>query len=467
MISHRIFPRVMPRYACFIMAMTIHLGGYGADKPNVIVIMADDIGAEGLGCYGSTIYTTPNLDRMAQEGARFNNAYATPLCTPTRVMIMSGLYPNRTGFRGLISKDDGVRMPTSIKTFGNYFHDAGYATAIAGKWQLGKFDEIPEQPKQHGFDEYCMWTWVYNGQKTSRYYKPHIYQDAKFIQGAAKDYGPDFYHKFIIDFIERKKDQPFFVYFPMALVHNPFDIPPQLGELASRKFTADMDKQTKAFGHMITYMDYVVGDIFDTLRKHGLDKNTLVLFTGDNGTNKSITSKLQDLSIHGGKGSMTEAGTRVPLMAWWPGKINPGVREQLFSLADVLPTITAIAGIPLSREVDGMNLSHNLLGGDGKDREQILVSFGKGYFARDKQFRLNQDGKFYNIPVDSDSSRYSERAVSSDDSKADHDRLQQVLKQFMAIETESFDKGNSDGDRKGKEKKKNKSDKPPGDPDDD
>ena len=96
-----------------------------AEKPNVILIMADDIGAEGLGCYGSTIYTTPHLDRMAREGARFENAYATPLCTPTRVMIMSGLYPNRTGFRALIGKGEGVRMPASIKTFGHYFRAAG------------------------------------------------------------------------------------------------------------------------------------------------------------------------------------------------------------------------------------------------------------------------------------------------------------------------------------------------------
>jgi len=128
-------------------------GAMGVSRPNVILIMADDIGAECLGSYGSTIYTTPNLDRMAEEGVRFDNAYATPLCTPTRVMIMSGLYPNRTGFRTLIGKGPGVRMPAKIKTFGHYFKEAGYQTAIAGKWQLGKFDEYPAQPVEHGFDE--------------------------------------------------------------------------------------------------------------------------------------------------------------------------------------------------------------------------------------------------------------------------------------------------------------------------
>ncbi|MEM8713802.1 MAG: sulfatase-like hydrolase/transferase, partial [Planctomycetota bacterium] len=130
-------------------------------SPNVIVIMADDLGAECLGSYGSTLYTTPRLDRMAREGLRFENAYTSPLCTPTRVSIMSGLQPNRTGFRALISRAEGMRMPAAIPTFGHDFRRAGYATAVAGKWQLGKFHEFPAQPVEHGFDAYCLWTWIY------------------------------------------------------------------------------------------------------------------------------------------------------------------------------------------------------------------------------------------------------------------------------------------------------------------
>ena len=294
-----------------------------ADHPNVIVIMADDIGAEGLACYGSTIYTTPNLDRMAAEGLRFENAYATPLCTPTRVMIMSGLYPPRTGFRALIGKGEGVRMPASIRTFGHDFRAAGYATAVTGKWQLGKFDEFPDQPVEHGFDEYCMWTWVYGDQKSSRYYKPQIYHNSKVINGGERDFGPDYFHDFALDFIDRKKNEPFFLYYPMALVHSPFVHPPKLEKLARTNFRDDLDKQTIAFGHMITYMDHVVGSLLNRLKKHDLDKNTLVLFTGDNGTHKNITSHLPGLKLKGGKGTMTEAGSRVPLLAWWPDTIGP------------------------------------------------------------------------------------------------------------------------------------------------
>ena len=407
-----------------------------ADRPNVIVIMADDIGAEGLACYGSTIYTTPHLDRMAAEGLRFENAYATPLCTPTRVMIMSGLYPPRTGFRALIGKGEGVRMPTRIRTFGHDFRAAGYATAVTGKWQLGKFDEFPDQPIEHGFDEYCMWTWVYGDQKSSRYYKPQIYHNSKVINGGERDFGPDYFHDFALDFIDRKKNEPFFLYYPMALVHSPFVHPPKLEKLARTNFRDDLDKQTIAFGHMITYMDHVVGSLLNRLKKYGLDKNTLVLFTGDNGTHKNITSQLPGLKLKGGKGTMTEAGSRVPLLAWWPGTIRPGVRDEFFCLVDVLPTVTSLAGIRLNRKVDGLNLAHHLTGGPGKNREHVLINYGRGYFVRDKRFRLNQDGKLYDIPVTSNAARYSEQLTTDLEHQGHRRRLQTLLDNFMAIENE-------------------------------
>lgn len=165
------------------MSILIVGSARGADRPNVILIMADDLGTEALGCYGSALYSTPHLDRMAAEGMRFNNAYATPLCTPTRVMIMSGLYPNRTGTQALMGKSDDQRLDPSIVTFGNDFRNAGYKTAIAGKWQLGKFDEYPQQVADYGFDAYCMWTWFYGGKKTSRYYAPSIFINDKLFEG--------------------------------------------------------------------------------------------------------------------------------------------------------------------------------------------------------------------------------------------------------------------------------------------
>jgi arylsulfatase A len=401
------------------------------EKPNIIVIMADDLGAEGLACYGSTIYTTPNLDQMAEEGLQFNNAYTTPLCTPTRVMLMSGTYPHRNGFKALIGQGPGVRMPENIPTFGHYLRNAGYKTAIAGKWQLGKFDEHPDQPVEHGFNEYCMWTWFHHGIKGSRYYSPHIYSYSNFYEGKDDEFGPDFYSNFVLDFIDRNKDDPFFIYYPMALVHSPFITPPSLNEIASKNFTDDLTEPTKAFGQMITYMDDIVGKILTRLKAHGIDDNTLVVFTGDNGTHRNISSKLPGLEIQGGKGTMTEAGCRVPLIVRWPGTIAPNESEDFFCLVDVLPTLASITGIELTAEVDGMDLSHYFFQKEGQDREYIFMSFKNYFFVRDKRFRLDEEGNLYDIPVRSDNERYSEKIIKNSEYQPERARLQSLLDEFM------------------------------------
>ena len=403
-------------------------------SPNVIVIMADDLGAEGLNCYDSTLYTTPRLDQMAAEGALFNNAYSTPLCTPTRVMIMTGQYPNRTGFLELISKDAGARMPAKLKTFGHYFKDAGYKTAIAGKWQLGKFHEHPNQPVEHGFDEYCMWTWQNAEKKTSRFYEPEVYQNGKFIQGSERDFGPDIYTNFLLDFIDRSKDDPFFIYFPMALVHSPYVQPPSLKELGHSKYPEDLDdNHTINFGHMITYMDMIIGKFMDKLKEHGIDDNTLLIFTGDNGTGRSITSTLPGMDLPGGKGNMIESGTRVPLLCWWPGKVPAGERDGFFCLVDVLPTTASLSGIPVDDVVDGMDLSHNLLKQDGDDRDHVLMAYKSDRFVRTERFRLHSNGNFYDIPISSNKKRYSEELSTNPEHTAEKSRMQKILDDFMKI----------------------------------
>ena len=403
------------------------------DKPNIIVIMADDIGAEGLACYNSAIYTTPNLDKLAETGARFENAYATPLCTPTRVMIMSGQYPNRTGYKALMSKEREARIPIELKTFGGYFKDNGYRTAIAGKWQLGQFDAYPNQPVEHGFERYCMWKWRFNGKKTDRYYGPGIWRDGISADGDETTFGPDAYTDFVLDFIAAEDDRPYFVYFPMALVHSPFIVPPFLKELAYAKYHGEMDDQTRNFGHMITYMDMLIGKIVEKVRETGQEDNTLIIFTADNGCHPQITSRLGGMDLKGGKGDMTEAGTRVPLICYWPGKIPQGKRDQLFSLADILPTIASLAGVEIG-EVDGMDLSHNLLGTAGKDRDHVFVYYKEEAFVRDARFRLNEKGELFDIPVTSDESRYSEKVTTSPEHASHRRRLQAIMDKFMAIE---------------------------------
>ncbi|MFQ6035780.1 MAG: sulfatase-like hydrolase/transferase, partial [Sedimentisphaerales bacterium] len=189
------------------------------DKPNIVLIMADDLGYECLGCYGSTSYQTPFLDELARTGMRFEHCYSQPLCTPSRVKIMTGQY----NFRNYT--DFGVLGPKQ-KTFGHLLQDAGYVTCVAGKWQLyGSVNQRPEVrgtgslPNQAGFDEHCLWQIEKRG---SRYKDPLIVQNGKYRKDLLGKYGPDVFSDYILDFIERHRNKPFFVYFPMVLVHGPF-----------------------------------------------------------------------------------------------------------------------------------------------------------------------------------------------------------------------------------------------------
>ena len=423
-----------------LLCLAVSLTAAYAKQPNILLIMADDLGAENLACYGNTIYQTPNLDRMAKEGARFENAFSTPVCTPTRAMILTGLYPNRTGIMermdSPLDPEKKNRLPVHIKTFGHVFQDAGYKTAIAGKWHLGDFQTYPDQPTSHGFDEHCLWVQYWDGERPSRYYAPHNWENGKHVVHSEKVYGPDYYADFLIDFMERNKEQPFLAYFPMNLIHGPLVSPPGLKRLAESHYPKDLGKNERIAGHMVTYMDGIVGRLVAKLEELGIRENTLVIFTGDNGTGGNLVSQLGDFHLRGGKRTMNEAGTRVPFIAHWPGKIPAGKRTQFFTLMDVLPTLASISNIPVEHEVDGMDLSHNFYGVPGKDRDFFNMAFeGDCYFVRNDRFRLHEDGRFYEAPVTSNESRYTMTVVEDVDQHA-HTRafLQSKLDNYMQIQ---------------------------------
>jgi arylsulfatase A len=414
---------------------------YCEGHPNVLLVMADDVGAENLGCYGNTVYSTPNLDRMATEGARFENAFATPVCTPTRAMILTGLHPNRSGFLERLDSpldpEKNNRLPVHLKTFGHVFQSAGYKTAIAGKWHLGDFQRYPDQPQSHGFDEHCLWVQYWDGRRHSRYFGPHYWEGGEYKVHGEEVFGPDYCCEFLIDFMKRSIEQhrPFFAYFPMNLIHAPLITPPGDQTSAEKNFPQDLPAQERKAGQMVYYMDRIVGRLLTRLEELELEENTLVIFTGDNGTSRSLVSRIGDFRLQGGKRTMNEAGTRVPFIARWPGRIPPGSRDSFLSLMDVLPTVASMAGIPMELEVDGMDLSHNLLDQPGTDREYFMMAFEGGlYFVRDKRFRLHEDGRFYDVPVTDVRARYSMQTLVDAASHADARKgLQQRLDQFMRI----------------------------------
>jgi arylsulfatase A len=368
-------------------------------KPNIILIMADDLGYECLGSYGSQSYKTPVLDKMAETGMKFDYCYSQPLCTPTRVQIMTGRYNFRNYFMF-------GYLELAEVTFGHALQTNGYSTCIAGKWQLGNGIE---GPLHAGFDEYCLWQ-IYNSfagkvVKGPRFAGPLIYQNSKVLKNTKDKYGPDIVSDYIVDFIERKKDQPFFVYYPMILTHSPFMPTPDSPEWATDR----NQKDNKFFGDMVAYMDKIVGKIINKLEEQGLRENTLVMFIGDNGTNKSITSQFKGKKFKGGKGEMTDAGMHVPFIANWPtvvpaGKVNP----NLIDFSDFFPTIMELTKtkIPKKLIIDGKSFLSQLKGEKATPREWIYSSyFGRDphkvrRMVQDKKYKLYDDGSFYDIEAD-------------------------------------------------------------------
>jgi arylsulfatase A-like enzyme len=375
-----------------------------SSKPNVILIMADDIGFECFGCYGSASYKTPVLDGLAETGIRFEHCYSQPLCTPSRVKIMTGQYNfrNYTNF--------GVLDPKQ-KTFGHLLHGCGYATCVVGKWQLyGSVNQgaavrgTGSLPEQAGFEEHCLWQVKERG---TRYKDPVVVQNGRNLEGLDGRYGPDVFTEYAVDFIERHKAKPFFLYFPMALVHNPFVPTPDSEDWKNKKHKND----NKYFADMVNYMDKIVGRIVRKVNELGLRENTLVLFTGDNGTNRNIKSKMSNgRIIRGDKGNTTDAGTRVPLIANWPGTVPAGkVCGDLVDFSDFVPTFAELTGVspPEGMILDGQSFLPQLRGKRGKPRKWIFCHYEPRWggremrrFVRDKRWKLYVNGNLFDVPAD-------------------------------------------------------------------
>ncbi len=377
-------------------------------KPNVILIMADDMGYECLSCYGSTSYNTPNLDKLASQGILFSECVSQPLCTPSRVKIMTGLYNHR-------NYDYFGNLNTNQYTFGNLLKDAGYATCIAGKWQLNGLsfkDKVPDwnentKPNHFGFDEYCLWQLTKGGNEGGRFANPLIEQNGKFLERNIDNYGPDIFANYILDFIERKKDEPFFVYYPMVLVHNPFVPTPDSKEWKNHDNRRKRD--TTYFKDMVAYTDKIVGIIVGKLKELEISDNTIVIFTGDNGTNTSIISHTTERTVKGGKGNTIDAGTHVPLIISWPKEIRKGfVYAELIEFSDFFPTFADV--VDKDVKSDGKSFYPLLIGTTQKTRETAFVHYDpkwsknvnryRNQFVRTVDYKLYQDGKFHNLSND-------------------------------------------------------------------
>lgn len=392
------------RIALLVAAiLSIPAAGKAEERPNVIVIMADDLGYECLGSSGGLDYQTPHLDRLAATGVRFEQFHAQPLCTPTRVKLMTG-QSNRRNYQrfGLLPRDQ--------VTFAQLFREAGYRTCIAGKWQLGR---EPDAPQHFGFDEALLWQHTRPrafASHDTRYPNPRLERNGKPINGTGGDFSTDMFGEFIANFISRNRAAPFLVYYPMVLTHCPFSPPPDSAEWDPQSRGSSSYKgDPRQFPAMVRYADKAVGRIAALLEKLGLRERTLLVFLGDNGTDKPIVSHTSFGEVAGGKGSLTDAGTRVPCVVSWPGSIKAGhVVSHAADVSDMLPTLCEAAGVvpPAGLPLDGASLLANLQGSPQPHREAIHVWYARNggprgkSFARTAAYKLYGDGRFFQVATD-------------------------------------------------------------------
>ena len=402
------------------------------NRMNIVLIMADDFGYECIGANGGG-YATPHIDKLAEEGIRFEHCHSNPLSTPSRVQLMTGKYNvrNYTAFAKLDRKET---------TFANLLQASGYATCIAGKWQLGKEKDAP---MHFGFEHSCLWQHTQKAVDAekcdTRYANPVMDVNGETVYFPQGTFGPDIYCDFVLNFIRDHQAQPFFVYYPMTLTHSPFVSTPDSKEwLPVRSSTYRGDPVH--FPDMVEYTDKLVGCIMDELDKLHLRENTLVIFTGDNGTGTAITSSLNGKPYPGGKGKTMDSGTHVPLIVSCPGGRTGKVNKNLIDFTDFLPTMCEAAGVelPSSFAPDGQSFYPQLKGKNGKARQWVYcwyapqkVSDEKAVvFARTQRYKLYRSGDFYDVQNDFDEkSPIAKRRMTKEQQKI-YDSLSKVIDRY-------------------------------------
>ncbi|HYF36566.1 MAG TPA: sulfatase-like hydrolase/transferase [Prosthecobacter sp.] len=348
--------------------------------PNIVVIFMDDMGYADVGCFGAQGYQTPNIDRLAQGGRKFTNFHvAQPVCSASRAALLTGCYPNRIGIHGALSPKATHGLAAGELTLAEVVKQKGYATAAVGKWHLGHLPQF--LPTQHGFDEYYglpysndMWPF-HPEAKPGAYPKLPMIEDSRVVD---EDVTPEDQTRLTTDyttratsFIERNKDKPFFLYLAHSMVHVPLYV--------SDKFKGKSG--AGLFGDVMMEVDWSVGQIMETLAKHGLEQNTWVIFTSDNGPWLSYGDHAGSAGIYReGKGTCWEGGTRVTSIMRWPARLPAGTSsDAMLMTVDLLPTIAGVIGAKLPEHpIDGKDVWPLLAGESGAKNPHDFYAFYYG-----------------------------------------------------------------------------------------
>ena len=354
------------------------------NKPNVVLIFMDDLGYGDLSCYGASLYKTPNLDRMASQGIRFTNFLAAQaVCSASRAGILTGCYPNRVGISGALMPDSKIGLNPAEETIAEIVKKQDYKTCAIGKWHLGHQRQF--LPLQQGFDEYLglpysndMWPVDFDGKPAAENSKKFKFPILPLIEGNEKikeiktlddqSQLTTIYTEKAVSFITQNKLHPFFLYLAHSMTHVPLAV--------SSKFKGKSEQGL--FGDVMMEIDWSVGEIMKALEKNGIDKNTLVIFTSDNGPWLNFGNHAGSTGgLREGKGDSFEGGQREPCLMLWPGHIIPGsICNKLASTIDILPTIAAMTKSPLSeKKIDGVNILPLLQGDENANPRQTFLYY--------------------------------------------------------------------------------------------
>lgn len=378
-----------------LMGLSLYTGNSAiaadARKPNIVFIFADDCGIDSFSCYGSDRFKglSPNIDALASSGTRFERCYSTPLCGPSRCVIMTGRYGFRTG--GISNQTAGTPKFADEPSLPRILSQAGYATGMAGKWR-----QMSDSPGDWGFKEFI------TDPTAGGYFWQRGYTKNGVAVASEKElYYPDVASDFAVDFFRRHRDEPFYFYLSEHLIHGPILRTPDSKAGAS---------PNQLYKDNLVYLDKTVGKIVGELDRLGLRENTLILFSSDNGTSRVGYTEEHDADktsgaiggrhVHGIKGQLLEGGSRVPLIANWKGKTLAGkVRSDLIDFSDLLPTFTELAGgrLPAGIKFDGRSFAPQLRGEAGNPREWIFVQLGQGWYARNDLWKLNEKGELFSM----------------------------------------------------------------------
>jgi arylsulfatase A-like enzyme len=430
-----------------------------SQKPNIIYIMADDMGYADLGVYGQELIKTPNIDQLARDGMMFTQHYAgTSVCAPSRSVLMTGHHSGHTYVRGNMEVQPygQTQLAAEVKTVAEYLKEAGYKTGMIGKWGLG-VENTEGDPQNQGFDYffgyYCQVhahnsfpEYLYeNGQKVMLENEVEYLPEDHWTRGlggyATKkvDFSNDLFHSKALEFIDNSKAGPFFLYLPVTIPHNNGEAPdPYKFETPSLYPYQDRDwtYEEKCYASMITRLDSMVGDIVKALDKKGLREQTLLIFTSDNGPEKEDVFDSNGI-LNGGKRDLTEGGIRVPFIASWPGKIEKGsVSDHISAFWDFLPTACDIAGINAPDGVDGISYLPALLEEEQQEHNYLYWEFhekggkqavrmGKWKAVR-RNVNENPDSPILLFNLDNDPSEQTDISEQNPDIVA---KMEEIMKQ--------------------------------------